>query len=691
MKDVEPNADENERYLKLAVDAPLPSPLTYKTTGNFVRGDSVWVPLGKRKANAVILDDNIDKATPTTFKIKPITGRHEVRPPLPSVFLKWIEWLADYYVYPVGQISALAFPPLEVKTSNRKSTKSPVIKVVEQTKAPTLTDEQSVAVDAVARDQSCYNTHLLYGVTGSGKTEVYLQLLEKTLAAGQSGLVLVPEISLTPQLINRFAARFGEKIAVLHSHLTDRERTNQWWSVVDGEKQILIGARSALFCPIPNLGLIVVDEEHEPSYKQEEKLRYNARDAAIVLAKMLNIPIVLGSATPSLETWYNAQTGKYKFHTLHKRVADRALPSIETIDLRAARFERKENAATPAAKPVVTELPFWMTDRLYEELQKSMAAKEQAALFLNRRGVAQTVICPDCGHTAACPNCSISLTLHGQRDLVCHYCDYHERLAETCASCKEGEPKPIGIGTEQIESDIQRLFPTARVARADRDEVNSRESLDALITRMEQHEIDILIGTQMIAKGLDFPKLNLVGLVLADVGFNFPDFRATERSFQLLTQVSGRAGRHQAEGGRVILQTYNPEFPSIGFAKAGNFAAFADYELAARKDFKYPPFGRLAALRILDTDVNRASKTADLMAERAHSLKSKSEHYTQVEILGPAEAPFAKIRGKYRFHILLKSGPQPILGAFCRQLIGDGDWIPSSTKVQVDIDPLNLL
>jgi primosomal protein N' (replication factor Y) len=249
----------------------------------------------------------------------------------------------------------------------------------------------------------------------------------------------------------------------------------------------------------------------------------------------------------------------------------------------------------------------------------------------------------------------------------------------------------MGIGTEQVENDIQRLFPTARVARADRDEVNSRESLDSLITRMENHEIDILVGTQMIAKGLDFPKLNLVGLVLADVGFNFPDFRATERSFQLLTQVSGRAGRHQLEGGRVILQTYNPEFPSISFAKTGNFAAFADFELNERKENKYPPFGRLAALRILDTDLGRAERTADLLAERARSLKTKNDHYTQVDVLGPAEAPFAKIRGKFRFHILLKAGPLPVLSAFCRQLIGDGDWIPSSTKVQVDIDPLNLL
>ncbi len=676
-----------ERFLKLAVEAPLPMALTYKTTENFERGESVWVPLGRRKAAAVILSDAED-ASSAKFEIKPITSRNELRPTLPLTFLRWLEWLADYYVYPIGQISALAFPPLETKTSSRKSKKSPVVAEVAYAGPPLLTDEQRTAVDSIARDIG-FHAHLLYGVTGSGKTEVYLHLLEKVLERGQTGLVLVPEISLTPQLLQRFSARFGSQIAVLHSHLTDRERTSQWWSIVDGEKKILIGARSALFCPIPNLGIIVVDEEHEPSYKQEEKLRYNARDAAIVLAKMYNIPIVLGSATPSLETWQHAQTGKYKFHTLHKRVAERPLPQIEVVDLRNERQLQKEQRHRSITGSTV--LPFWMTSRLKEEIDKSLADREQVALFLNRRGIAQTTLCPDCGHVFRCPNCSISLTLHGQRNLVCHYCDYHELISESCPSCKEGEPRSVGIGTEQVENDIHEMYPEARLARADRDEVHSRESLDDLIYRMENHEIDILIGTQMIAKGLDFPKLNLVGLVLADVGFNMPDFRSVERSFQLLTQVSGRAGRHSLIGGRVILQTYNPEFASINFARNGNFAAFAEFELNLRKEFRYPPYGRLAALRITDVTSTKASDTADKLAHRAEVLKKQNPHYGQIEILGPAEAPLAKVRGKFRFHILLKSGPQPILSPFCRQLIGDGDWMPSSTKVQVDIDPINLL
>jgi primosomal protein N' (replication factor Y) len=676
-----------ERFLKLAVEAPLPMALTYKTTENFTRGDSVWVPLGRRTAAAVILSD-ADPAEAGDFEIKPITSRNEARPALSATFLRWLEWISEYYVYPIGQISALAFPPLETKSSNRKSKKSPVVAEVPPTPPPELTDEQRTAVDSISRDIG-FHAHLLYGVTGSGKTEVYLQLLEQVLARGQTGLVLVPEISLTPQLINRFAARFGHQIAVLHSHLTDRERTTQWWSVIDGEKKILVGARSALFCPIPNLGLIVVDEEHEPSYKQEEKLRYNARDAAIVLAKMQNIPIVLGSATPSLETWQNGLTGKYKIHSLHKRVAERPLPTIEVVDLRNEReAQREQKHLSPFGK---SKLPFWMSARLKEEIDKSIVAKEQVALFLNRRGVAQTTLCPDCGHVFKCPNCSISLTLHGVRNLVCHYCDYHELMPESCPTCKEGEPRSVGIGTEQVENDIREMYPDARLARADRDEIDSRESLDDLIYRMEHHEIDILIGTQMIAKGLDFPKLNLVGLILADVGFNLPDFRSVERSYQLLTQVSGRAGRHSLEGGRVILQTYNPEFASINYARSGHFAPFAEFELAQRQEFRYPPFGRLAALKISDSTLGKASDISEKLADRAERLKKQSPHYSQIEILGPAEAPLAKVRGKFRFHILLKSGPQPILGAFCRQLIGDGDWIPSSTKVQVDIDPINLL
>ncbi len=678
-----------DRMVSVAVDAPLFTPLTYKSTESWPVGSSVIVPLGKRKVQAVILENQAvtqpladGPHAPPKFVLKNIESLDETRPPLTPVFLKWLQWVAEYYVHPIGQVMSLAFPPLATKKSARVSKRAPVIQKVERQQPLSMTSEQKDCVENISQKNG-FHTHLLFGVTGSGKTEVYLQLLEKILASGRGGLVLVPEISLTPQLINRFAARFGEQVAVLHSHLTDRERTTQWWSVLEKEKRILIGARSALFCPMPDLGLIVVDEEHEASYKQEESLKYHARDAAIVLAKQMNIPILLGSATPSLETWRAARDGRYHLHTLSRRAVSGLLPTVDVVDMRLEKTVKRDNP--------VPGLPFWLSTHLHTALTETLERKEQVALFLNRRGIAPTIACPDCGHVERCPNCAISLTLHGRNDLVCHYCDYTTAFSATCTSCKIGEVKPLGLGTEQVEMDVQKLFPNAKVARADRDEIYSRETLEDLITRMESHDIDILVGTQMIAKGLDFKKLNLVGLVLADVGFNLPDFRSTERSFQLITQVSGRAGRHISDGGRVIIQTYNPDYAALTYAKTADFTNFAEYELKCREELLYPPYGRLAALRIIATSVRAGIEAAERLAARCEVLKTKSAPYKSLKILGPTEAPLAKLRGKFRYYLLIKSPSQNVLSAFCRQLVSDGKWLPSGTKVQVDIDPLNLL
>jgi primosomal protein N' (replication factor Y) len=681
------------RFLKLAVDAPLLNALTYQTSQSWPVGSSVTVPLGKRSANAVILGEGKPSSD---FEIKEISSLDESRPNIQQIYLRWLEWLADYYVYPIGQVVSLTFPPLAPKkiksTDVKKSQKPPtpektkkpeIIKKMARTLPLDLTLEQQKCLSGIQNSPPGFQVHLIHGVTGSGKTEVYLRILDDVLSKNKTGLILVPEISLTPQLIQRFAERFGDQIAVLHSHLTDRERTDQWWSVVNGEKKILIGARSALFCPIPNLGLIIVDEEHEPSYKQEEKFKYNARDAAVALSKFLNIPIVLGSATPSLESWHNAQSGKYKVYSMNDRVGGRSLPEVQIVDLRNAKIDKRESK--------LNNLPFWMSNELYELLSSTLEKHEQSALFLNRRGFAPTVLCGGCGFIHKCPNCAISLTLHGKKNLVCHYCDYAVPLGVICPSCKVDELKTLGLGTEQIEDDIQKLFPNARLARADRDEIHSRETLEALIQDMEEHSIDILIGTQMIAKGLDFKKLTAVGLVLADVGFNMPDFRATERTFQLLTQVSGRAGRHVLSGGKVIVQTYNPEYPSIEFSKKANFTDFADYELKLREELNYPPFGKLALLRIISKDVGDGADASERLEHRAQQLKKQNQHYSKIQILGPCEAPIAKLRNKFRFHILLKTTSPNILSSFCRQLIGGESWLKSGTKVQVDIDPINLL
>lgn len=678
----------NPQLVRVAVEAPIPEALTYKfqDPSFAVRGQSVLVPLGKRRVAGVVVGttDTVDES----LKLKSVLARDEERPTLPPVFLDWLEWLSDYYLYPIGQVLSLAFPPLS-NQRKRKSKKAPVVAQVKPTAPPTLTPEQSQVLRAIESREG-FQVHLLFGVTGSGKTEVYLRLLEKVLREKKQALVLVPEISLTPQLIDRFASRYGDSIAVLHSHLTEREKTDQWWSMVSGQKQILIGARSALFCPLPNLGLIVIDEEHEPSFKQDEKLKYSGRDAAIMLAKKLNCPIVLGSATPSLETWHHAFSGRYQLHRMGRRVGERQLPKVEVLDLRQDRRERREMQVThdPKLNP---NLPFWLSHTLFDEISQTLDKKEQVALFLNRRGVAQSALCGACGHRFECPNCSISLTVHGAKHLVCHYCDYSTRLPEHCPQCKEPEVRPLGLGTELLESDLRKLFPEARIARADRDEIQSREELEDLIRRMENREIDILVGTQMIAKGLDFPGLTLVGVVMADVGFSMPDFRASERSFQLMTQVAGRAGRHSAEPGRVVIQTYNPDHPAIQFTTNHDFEGFAQYELQERQDLHYSPFSRLALFRIQGPSLGQAEDAARLLSERARRLKQAKSEYANVQVLGPAPAPIAKLRGKFRFQALVKCPDSPTILRFCRQLAADGAWLPSGTRLITDIDPLNML
>ncbi|MGZ3747617.1 MAG: replication restart helicase PriA [Pseudobdellovibrionaceae bacterium] len=670
---------------KVAVESPLPEALTYLQAPEMPalqRGQLVNVPLGKRFAKGLVLGVSTATLSPE-IQLKAVQSVDEEYPILPEHFIKWLEWLSYYYIHPIGQVIQLAYPPLGKTQKARKSSRPPVIPNIEADCPPEMTQEQKLTFENIARFKS-FSSHLIFGVTGSGKTEVYLRLLQKTLDEGKTGLVLVPEISLTPQLINRFVRRFGDKIAALHSQLTERERTNQWWDIIEGRKSILIGARSALFCPIQNLGLIIVDEEHEPSYKQDEKLKYHGRDAAVMLAKQADCPIILGSATPSLETWRNVLESKYHLHTLRNRVANRSLPDMIVVDLRSEKASEKK----------YPELPFWISPLLFEQMKATLDAGDQSALFLNRRGVAQMVICPACGHTRECPNCDINLTLHHHSHLVCHYCDYHESLKDKCPDCTDGHLEAVGLGTELLEKDLNTLFPGKNIARADRDEIQNRADLENLIINMENGTIDILVGTQMIAKGLDFPKLKLVGLVLADVGFNLPDFRATERSFQLITQMSGRSGRHIKDGespGTVIIQTFNPEHESLAYAQKHDFEGFAQYELNNRVQLNYPPHGKLIGFRIQGIHLRVVQDAARLLANRTQALKAQFSKYKDVEILGPAEAPLAKLRGQFRFHLLLKGPFAALLNTFVRQAMGNEEWVPKGVRILLDVDPMNLL
>lgn len=679
---------------RVVVEAPLPGPLTYLAPEKvensalpLMRGQSVTVPLGRRRVFGTLLGPAVVESE---YKLKNIIALEADRPSLHEPFIEWLEWLARYYIHPPGQVFSMAFPPLKRAIKKRKSRKAPLAAIDSQSEGvapstrPQLTDEQLKTITSI-QAQSGFAAHLVHGVTGSGKTEIYMHLLEQVIARGQQGLVLVPEISLTPQLIDRFTARLGEAIAVIHSHLTPREKTEQWWAMLEGKKQILIGARSALFCPIPNLGMIVVDEEHEASFKQEEGLKYHARDAAIMLGKFSNCAVVLGSATPSLESWQNAALGRYALHSLKSRVADRALPDIQVVDLRTERETRKllsDDSATP----------FWCSDQLYTALDETLNRHEQAALFLNRRGIAQAVVCPSCGWVPACPNCEVKLTLHGKSHLLCHYCDYHESLSEYCRECKEGEPKPLGIGTELIERDLARLFPSARILRMDRDEISTREELEASVRAIELREVDLIVGTQMIAKGLDFPGLTFVGLVMADVGFHLPDFRAGERSFQLLTQVAGRSGRHLDHGaGRVLVQTYNPDHPSLQFAMAHDYLGFAKFELEFRQALHYPPFWRLAGFRLQGLDLSKVTRAAKALRTRCDALKIKHEKFKQIEILGPAPSPIARLRNQYRWQMLIKAPDAGLLGAFCRTVHEHDSWLPGGVRLLTNIDAVQLL
>ncbi len=664
----------NEELWKIAVEAPIHDGLTYSYSGEFGPiqvGSPVKIPLGKRTVSGVALEKSTELTS--EYKIKSISEIRMEYPPLPTAYVQWVRWLSSYYLYPAGQVFKSCFPPLKKGGRTRKTPIPISEKSQEQIK---LTSEQKQVFENI-RHTGNKKPHLIRGITGSGKTEVYFELLEKVLEEGKRGLLLVPEISLTPQLISRFTKKFGNEVALLHSQLTDRERTNQWWSIVDKEKKILIGVRSALFCPIDDLSLIIVDEEHEPSFKQDETLRYNARDAAIVLGQLSGATVVLGSATPSLETWQNAISGKYELHQLKNRIGTAELPSVEIIDMSEAE----------KSKDTKEERPYWLSKNLHTKIKEHTDRKKQVAIFLNRRGEAHSLLCTDCGASVVCPNCSVNLTVHSQNHLICHYCDFHENMNETCKVCSSESIRTIGLGTEKVEIELKKLFPNLRIARADRDRISSREEMEELIDQMMNREIDILVGTQMIAKGLDFPHLTLVGIVLADLTMNLPDFRASERTFQLIVQVAGRAGRH-LDAGEVVIQTYNKEHPALTMALAHKFENFAEQELESRRELLYPPFGQVAMVKVQSLHKDRAESAIHSIAHWLREILNKNN---DVMILGPVKAPLFRLRGKYRYQILLRGPKGMLLSQICKEIQKHQENLPSGTKLSFDIDPIHML
>ena len=552
---------------------------------------------------------------------------------------------------------------------------------IETDTAHILTTEQKQVISKVANSlNKGFSTFLLAGVTGSGKTEVYMQLAAEAIKKEFNVIVLVPEIALISQMERRFRARFGECIAVLHSGLSAGERYDQWMRIASGEATIAIGARSAIFAPFDNIGMIIVDEEHDISYKQEGGLRYNARDLAVVRAKLDNCVALLGSATPSIQSYYNVTINKFTELTLKKRIEQRPLPEVTIIDLRKVKDCRGVKK--------------FISSELYEAMKKTLERKEQILLFLNRRGFASSPVCASCGKVIKCRNCDISLTFHKHANAYkCHYCGFTLASTSNCPTCGSAGILLLGLGTEKIEAAVKSLFPDAKTARMDRDTTTRKGSVLKLLKGMKDNTIDILIGTQMIAKGHDFPNITLVGIICADLSLSLPDFRAGERTFQLLTQVSGRGGRGDVSG-RAILQTYNPEHFSILSAKIQNFKAFYNKEIHFRKSLKYPPFSRMLQIKISGNDKEKTRQHALALGNLCNTLKKNNKAFIKtIEVLGPIEAPVAKIAKQYRWQILLKSLSVRELHSLIHLMMfkNSSKFYKHKIKIVVDMDPFFMM
>ncbi len=538
-----------------------------------------------------------------------------------------------------------------------------------------LNADQEAALKTVlaALNSGRQQTILIHGVTGSGKTEVYMQAIREVLQFGRQAIVLVPEISLTPQTVERFRGRFGA-VAVLHSHLSDAERHWHWQRIAEGTVSVVVGARSAVFAPTPHLGLMVLDEEHESSFKQETAPRYHARDVALARSVAEGIPLVLGSATPSLESWHRAQTGQYTLVSMPRRVLDRPLPRVGTIDLRS---EKASGSLSGGA----------ISRQMRVAIGEALGGG-QVILLLNRRGFSTHIQCPACGHVLQCPHCDIALTHHRKEEIaLCHYCDYEVPAPRACPKCEFAGIRYSGLGTQRLEAEVRARFPNVVCLRMDTDTMQAHGSHERALSAFRSGKVQILLGTQMIAKGLDFPNVTLVGVINADTALHLPDFRAAERTFHLVTQVAGRTGRGP-KGGRVLVQTFSPEHPAIQAAVRHDYAAFAAGELPIRQMLRYPPFASMIRLVVRGSSEAVTSEFSKQVAQRIDAAVRAAP--VDARVLGPAPCPFARLKGKYRFQIQLQSGDGDQLRAAVRQATGDLEP-PENVQWIADVDPVEML
>jgi len=546
------------------------------------------------------------------------------------------------------------------------------------TSMPIPTPHQAEAIQTIDKQiGQGFQVFLLYGVTGSGKTEVYMRITDAALAKSRTALILVPEIALITQVERQFRARFGDCVAVLHSRLSNGERFDQWMRIIRKQASIVIGARSAVFAPLENIGIIIVDEEHDASYKQSTQFRYHGRDVAAMRGKMTNAVVVLGSATPSIQNYYHGTQNKYKILKLPYRIHNRPMPNIQVVDL-------KQNLGMRGVRRIITPA-------LEYSLKKTLENKQQSLLFLNRRGFATLPVCAQCGETMMCKNCDIAMIFHKKMGAYkCHYCGFTRPHNTPCPNCASGTLKQLGYGTQRLEQDIKALFPDARVARMDQDTTQKKGSMIQILKDLRDRQIDILVGTQMIVKGHDFPNITMVGIICADLSLNFPDFRSGELTYQLLAQVSGRAGRGESPG-HVILQTYNPHHFIIQTAKKQNYEDFFNYEIQFRKNLNYPPHARLIQLTIAGADAEHTATYAGHVGQYCQKVKATSQAFTHaIEVLGPVIAPVSRLANRFRWHILLKSRYIKALHQYLyyvKQAV-DTHLNDKSIQLYIDVDPV---
>lgn len=663
------------KYAEVALDLPIDKTFHYRVpprlAGGVCAGKRAWVPFGKRRMVGYIV--GVSGSSPFAA-LKDIEAVIDEAPIISAELMKLTKWLSEYYCASWGSALAAVIPsPLKKGKTSVKARKKEDEEIYEPSTHLKPTPEQAKAISQIkdAVKENRFEAFLLYGVTSSGKTEVYLQCISDVIDKGKSAIVLIPEISLTPQTVERFKSRFGESVAVIHSHVTGGRRFNEWKNIRDGISKIVIGARSAVFSPAKDLGLIVVDEEHENSYKQEDTPRYHAREVAVQRAKIAGCPVVFGSATPSLESFYKAKKGEYKLLELPKRIDDRPMPKAAVIDM------KKELAKGKYASLISTYLR--------RRIEEVIASGRQIMLFLNRRGFATYINCKNCGNTMKCKRCESVLVYHSSKKrLICHYCNWNRDVPKICPECDSSYLSFFGKGTEKIESEIHKIFPAAGIDRMDTDVTKKRGSHAAILKKVKEGKTNILVGTQMIAKGHDFPQVTLVGVISADVSLNLPDFRSSERTFNLLMQVGGRAGRG-SDPGELVIQTYAPAHYAITAAAKQDYEVFYKHEIGLRKDLDYPPFTNIIKISL------RAQKEAiakDAAAKLAKFMK-KSLGGKNTHVVGPAPGVIPRIRNRYIWNIIIKTKDVLRTSAKLRSALKKCGRI-SRTVIGIDVDPISL-